>query len=198
MICRFIIDGLLTRPAMAHCQSSPLSNHYRKWTVTNKESKPVLFCCMLLDQQVSYTFFCYLPKLQPLWVPLLYSKKMLQIKFLVNIQGGAISLQEKDRLDNKLGLNGTYTIKGFGFQDSRKSLQTLPHTLCLALGKYTNVHTSTSFPIMNCMQRLTTKKECLQVHRNNSCKFYFTSILNTKLNAIRLCWLCAIREWTTK
>ena len=25
---------------------------YRKWTVANKEGRPVLFCCMLLDKQV--------------------------------------------------------------------------------------------------------------------------------------------------
>ena len=25
---------------------------YRKWTITNKNGKPVLFCCMLIDRQV--------------------------------------------------------------------------------------------------------------------------------------------------
>ena len=25
---------------------------YRKWTVTNKNGKPTLFCCMFIDQQV--------------------------------------------------------------------------------------------------------------------------------------------------
>jgi hypothetical protein len=25
---------------------------YRKWTVTNKHGRPVMFCCMLLDKQV--------------------------------------------------------------------------------------------------------------------------------------------------
>ena len=25
---------------------------YRKWTVTNKNARPVIFCCMLIDRQV--------------------------------------------------------------------------------------------------------------------------------------------------
>ena len=25
---------------------------YRKWTISNKNGKPVLFCCMLIDRQV--------------------------------------------------------------------------------------------------------------------------------------------------
>lgn len=28
---------------------------YRKWTPTNKQGKPVLFCCVLIDQQVYTT-----------------------------------------------------------------------------------------------------------------------------------------------
>ena len=28
---------------------------YRKWTPTNKQGRPVLFCCMLIDRQVQIT-----------------------------------------------------------------------------------------------------------------------------------------------
>ena len=28
---------------------------YRKWTPTNKQARPVLFCCMLIDRQVTKT-----------------------------------------------------------------------------------------------------------------------------------------------
>lgn len=28
---------------------------YRKWTPTNKQGKPVVFCCMLIDRQVQST-----------------------------------------------------------------------------------------------------------------------------------------------
>ena len=28
---------------------------YRKWVPTNKQGKPVVFCCMLIDQQVQIT-----------------------------------------------------------------------------------------------------------------------------------------------
>ena len=27
---------------------------YRKWTPTNKQGKPVVFCCMLIDRRVQY------------------------------------------------------------------------------------------------------------------------------------------------
>lgn len=27
---------------------------YRKWTPTNQQGKPVVFCCMLLDKQVQH------------------------------------------------------------------------------------------------------------------------------------------------
>ena len=29
---------------------------YRKWTPTNKQARPVLFCCMLIDKQVKKKF----------------------------------------------------------------------------------------------------------------------------------------------
>ena len=32
---------------------------YRKWTPTNKQGKPVLFCCMLIDRQVQSTFLSH-------------------------------------------------------------------------------------------------------------------------------------------
>ena len=28
---------------------------YRKWTPTNRQAKPVIFCCMLIDREVQHT-----------------------------------------------------------------------------------------------------------------------------------------------
>lgn len=59
------------------------------------------------------------------------------------LQGGPIqanvNLREKAKFDALLRLNKTYRITGFGFQPAKTWMQTVPHSLSLVLGTYTDI-----------------------------------------------------------
>ena len=59
------------------------------------------------------------------------------------LQGGAIqgnvSLREKTKFDALLQTNKTYKITGFGFQPAKTWMQTVPHSLSLVFGTYTDI-----------------------------------------------------------
>lgn len=62
---------------------------------------------------------------------------------LLDQQGGAIQAnveaRERVRFDNTLQINGTYTITGFGLQDTKRWMRTLPNHLTLILGRFTDL-----------------------------------------------------------
>ena len=59
-----------------------------------------------------------------------------------------MNLREKPKFDALLQINKAYKITGFGFQPAKTWMQTVPHSLSLVFGTYTDIKDipDTGFP----------------------------------------------------
>ena len=50
-----------------------------------------------------------------------------------------MNIREKNKFNALLQIDKTYKITGFGFEDAKKWMQVVPHSLSLVFGTYTDI-----------------------------------------------------------